>query len=204
MLKFRTGAVLASLLFPVLAFANPQVVLETSSGNITIELYEKEMPKTVKNFLAYVDSGYYNGTVFHRIIPELLIQGGGYTKELAKKDRQPPIENESKDYIKNIRGTVAMARLSSPHTATSEFFINIANNAQFDYQDFNIGYAVFGKITDETMGTIDTMSYVQTGTDGMFKNVPTQPREIIKAYRIADSQGSSAPTPPVPAAEDGQ
>lgn len=202
MLTFRRLIAALVLLIPIAASANPQVILETTSGNLTIELFEKEMPITVKNFLSYVDSGFYNGTIFHRIIPEVLAQGGGYNKDLSKKDRQAPIINESKDYINNVRGTIAMARLSSPNTATSEFFINIANNRQFDYQEYNIGYAVFGRVTDATMSTIDNMNYVQTGGEGIYKYVPVGTIEIIKAYRTDNSQGSTAPLPPTPIKED--
>lgn len=195
MLK-TSSLLIGFLLLSQLASANPQVMLETTQGNIKIELYEKEMPITVKNFLSYVESGFYNGTIFHRVIPESLIQGGGYNTDLSKKERQAPIQNEARKDLKNVRGAVAMARLSSPHTATSEFFINIANNKQFDYEEWNIGYAVFGKVTDDTMGTIDSITYVQTGTEGMYKNVPVQAIEIIKASRIEDIQSSLPPEAP--------
>ncbi len=193
MFRFLSIAVTFSLFISQLACANPQVILETTQGNITIELYESEMPITVKNFLSYVESGFYNGTIFHRVVQDSLIQGGGYNPDLSKKERKEPIQNESKETLKNLRGTVGMARLSSPHTATSEFYINIANNPKMDYKEWNIGYAVFGRVTDESMGTIDSMNYVQTGGEGIYKNVPVQAIEIIKAYRTNDATTSSIP-----------
>jgi peptidyl-prolyl cis-trans isomerase A (cyclophilin A) len=199
MFRFSSIAIIFSLFISHWVSANPQVVLETTQGNITIELYESEMPITVKNFLSYVDSGFYNGTIFHQVVLDSLIQGGGYNPDLSKKERQAPIQNESKETLKNVRGTVAMARLSSPHTATSEFYINIANNPQFDYKEWNIGYAVFGRVTDESMGTIDSINYVQTGGEGIYKNVPVQAVEIIKAYRTNDSATTTFIAPEAPA-----
>lgn len=184
------------ILFGQIAFAYPQVLLETSHGNLVVELYDTDMPVTVKNFLSYVESGFYNGTIFHRVIQDSLIQGGGYNRDLSKKERQAPIQNESKENLKHLRGTIAMARLSSPHTATSEFFINLNTNTQFDYKDYNIGYAVFGRVTDETMSTLDSINYVAVGTEGMYKYVPNQAVEIIKATRIADSASSGPVLPP--------
>jgi peptidyl-prolyl cis-trans isomerase A (cyclophilin A) len=183
MYRFSSLVIVFSLFFSQLVSANSYVVLETTQGNITIELYESEMPVTVKNFLSYVDSGFYSGTIFHQVIQDSMILGGGYNPDLSKKERQAPIQNESKETQINVRGTVGMTRLSSPHTATSEFYINISNNPQMDYKEWNIGYAVFGKVTDESMGTIDSINYVQTGSDGLYKNVPVQAIEIIKAYR---------------------
>jgi cyclophilin family peptidyl-prolyl cis-trans isomerase len=196
MLKLSSLLFIGFAFFSQLVSANTQVMLETTQGNLVIDLYDDEMPITVKNFLYYVDSGFYDRTIFHRVIQNTLAQAGGYTADMAKKERKEPIQNESKETLKNLRGTIAMARLSSPHTATSEFFINIGNNKQFDYQEWNIGYAVFGKITDETMGTVDSINYVQLGTEGRYKDMPVSPIEIIRAYRIGSTPASQPDLPP--------
>ena len=192
----RISILLLSLLWSQALLAHPQVRLETSMGNIDIELYEEDMPETVKNFLSYVDSGFYDGTIFNQVIQDTLIMGGGYNRDLSKKERKDPIKNESKKGLLNERGTVAMLHLSSPNTATSEFFINLIHNSQFDYKTFNIGYAVFGKVTNETMGTLDSINYVPVGSEGMFKYMPNTAVEIIKAYRIQDSYSTGSVLPP--------
>ena len=194
---------LFTLLFAQGVLANPVVVLETSKGNITIELFEKEAPATVQNFLAYVDEGFYNGTIFHRVIPDFVVQGGGFNKNLSQKETKAPVQNEAKAALKNLRGTIAMARLSAPHSATSQFFINLRDNPALDYREHNMGYTVFGKIDDTGMMPVDQISYVETGTTGMHQNVPVEPIEIIRAYRLK-AEESSAPasntaTPATPA-----
>ena len=173
------------------SLANPQVIFETNKGNITIELFEKEAPVTVKNFLAYVDSGFYNGTIFHRVIKDFMIQGGGFTKELSKKETNEPIKNEAKESLKNLRGTISMARTSAPNTATSQFFISVKDNPSLDWKKHNLGYAVFGKVDEAGMRVVDKISYTQTGIIGMRRDVPVDTVEIIKAYRV---KPAAAPT----------
>ena len=167
-----------------LALANSKVVFETNYGKITIELFENEAPETVKNFLSYVDDGFYEGTIFHRVIKEHIVQGGGYTKELSKKQTRDPIKNEAKESLTHTRGTIAMARNSAPHTATSQFFINVKDNPEFDYRKHNMGYAVFGKIDEAGMRVVEKISYSKTGIIGMQKHVPVETVEIIRAYRL--------------------
>lgn len=182
MLRFSLAIVF--LLASHLALANPFVVLETTKGNITIELFEKEAPATVKNFLAYVDEGFYNGTIFHRVIKDFMIQGGGFTKDLAQKETKAPIQNEARELLKNLKGTISMARQSAPHTASSQFFINVVDNPSLDFRKHNMGYAVFGKIADDdSLRVAEVISYVETGSSGMHKDVPVEAVEIIKAYR---------------------
>lgn len=196
---------LFTLLFAQGILANPVVVLETTKGNITIELFEKEAPATVQNFLAYVDEGFYNGTIFHRVIPDFVVQGGGFNKNLSKKETKAPIQNEAKAALKNLRGTISMARLSAPHSATSQFFINLRDNPALDYKPHNMGYTVFGKIDDTNMMPVDQISYVETGTTGMHQNVPVEPIEIIRAYRLkvegSPAAASDSPSPAPAAAQ---
>ena len=158
---------------------NPSVVVETSKGNFTIELYKDKAPKTVDNFLTYVDDGFYNGTIFHRVIRDFVVQGGGFTPEFARKKTKKPIKNEASEEAKNLRGTIAMARTSAPDTATSQFFINLKDNSSLDYRSFNKGYAVFGKITSG-MSVVEQISYSDTGMVGRLKDVPTQTISIDK------------------------
>lgn len=179
------------LLSTHLALANPQVVLETNYGNITVTLFEKEAPLTVQNFLSYVDDGFYNGTIFHRVIKDFMIQGGGFTKELSQKQTKEAIKNEAKESLKNLRGTIAMARTSAPNTATSQFFINLKDNPSLDYKSFNLGYAVFGEVDEAGMRVVDKISYSLTGIIGMYRDVPVETIEIIKAYRVKPKVAAS-------------
>ncbi len=160
---------------------NSIVILETNRGQLTLELFDADRPKTVKNFLRYVKEGFYNDTVFHRVIPNFVIQGGAFTKELAKKKTNKPIKNESSKDIENTRGSIAMARLSSPNSASSQFFINLKDNRQFNYREYNPGYTVFGRIIDG-MNTVDDISKTKTGNIGMFRDVPIDAVIIKKAY----------------------
>lgn len=164
------------------AAANPQVVLETSKGSITIELYLGKAPKTVENFLAYVKSGFFDGTIFHRVIPGFMIQGGGFTKDLQKKDTRAPIPNEADNGLKNDRGTIAMARTNDPHSATSQFFINTVDNSSLNHVDKRAGwgYAVFGKVV-AGMDAVDAISAVRTTRQGAYSDVPVEPVVILKA-----------------------
>ena len=161
--------------------ADPQVDLKTSLGTVRLELFPAKAPKTVANFLQYVKDGHYNGTIFHRVIPGFMIQGGGMTANMSQKPTRPPIPIESKNGLKNEVGTVAMARTSDPNSATAQFFINIAANAFLDYpgQDGN-GYTVFGKVVDG-MDVVNKIAAVPTGNQGMHQNVPRTPVVIESA-----------------------
>lgn len=159
------------------------VKLETSMGDILIELDPKAAPVTTKNFLEYVKAGFYDGTIFHRVIPNFMIQGGGYTADLQRKDTRSPIVNEANNGLSNMRGTIAMARTSNPDSATSQFFINHANNAPLDYvSSAQPGYAVFGKVT-EGLDVVDAIASVKTTTQDGMQNVPAEP-VVIKSARI--------------------
>jgi peptidyl-prolyl cis-trans isomerase A (cyclophilin A) len=160
-----------------------KVVLKTSLGEITVTLFNRAAPITVKNFLAYVDSGFFNGTIFHRVIPGFMIQGGGHTKDMGEKATFPPIKNESDNRLKNERGTLSMARTSDPHSATSQFFINLVNNAGLDYgARGSWGYAVFGKVI-QGMDVVDKIARVPTESRGQYNDVPKEPVIIISAKR---------------------
>lgn len=151
--------------------ANPQVALETSKGRIVLELDAATAPLSVSNFLAYVDSGFYSGTVFHRVIPGFMIQGGGFDAELVKRPVESPVQNEAKNGLKNVRGTIAMARTSRPHSATSQFFINTVDNDKLDYPNPDgWGYAVFGRVI-EGMDVVDAIKR-GTGPNGAVTGRP--------------------------------
>ncbi|PAU64176.1 peptidylprolyl isomerase [Pseudomonas indica] len=167
----------------LLAAENPHVLLTTSAGEIEIELEAEKAPVSVKNFLAYVDSGFYNGTIFHRVIPGFMIQGGGFDAEMQQKDTQAPIKNEADNGLHNVRGTLAMARTQSVNSATSQFFINHQDNAFLDHGSRDFGYAVFGKVV-RGMDVVDQIAQVPTGNRGMFQNVPRQPVVILSAKRL--------------------
>ena len=156
----------------------PVVQLDTTMGAITIELNEKAAPKTVENFLNYVNAGHYNGTIFHRVIPGFMIQGGGMDVNMIEKTTKAPIVNEASNGLKNNRGTLAMARTSDPNSATSQFFINVADNNFLNRSTMDAGYAVFGKVT-KGMDIVDKIVKVPTGNYGMHQNVPKQPIKII-------------------------
>jgi peptidyl-prolyl cis-trans isomerase A (cyclophilin A) len=160
-----------------------RVALDTTQGTIVIELSPQEAPKTVANFLEYVKSGHYNNTVFHRVMSNFMIQGGGYTADLTEKPTRAPIALESQNGLKNTRGAVSMARRGDPNSATSQFFINVVDNPRLDYPnpDGN-GYAVFGKVV-EGMDVVDKIRAVPTGASGSHQSVPTTP-VVIKSARI--------------------
>jgi peptidyl-prolyl cis-trans isomerase A (cyclophilin A) len=178
------AAVAAGVMAPAGAQGKkPVVVLTTSMGNIEIELNPQKAPVSTKNFLDYVKSGHYNGTVFHRVIPNFMIQGGGMKPDLSEKSTKAPIQNEAKNGLKNARGTIAMARTGEPHSATSQFFISVKNNTNLDYPSFDgWGYAVFGKVT-KGMDVVDKIVHVATATKGPHENVPVTP-VIIKSAKI--------------------
>ncbi|WP_075111704.1 peptidylprolyl isomerase [Noviherbaspirillum massiliense] len=160
---------------------NPRVLMKTSMGDIVLELYPEKAPKTVDNFLQYVKSGHYNGTIFHRVIDGFMIQGGGFDKDMKQKPTMAPIENEAKNGLKNDKYAVAMARTSAPHSASAQFFINVKNNSFLDYpgQD-GWGYAVFGKVIKGT-DVVDRIKTVETSNQGMHQNVPVKPVVIESA-----------------------
>lgn len=169
MTAIRTTAIAAAvgLGLAASAVAGPKVKLETSKGDVTLELDREKAPETVKNFLTYVKDGFYDGTVFHRVIPDFMVQGGGFALQedgmIEEKPTREPVENEAKNGLKNERGTIAMARTSEPHSATAQFFINHADNSSLDYPSFDgWGYAVFGKVV-EGMDVVDEIAAVETG-----------------------------------------
>ncbi len=164
------------------AVVYPKVVMHTSMGDIVIELYSDKAPKTVENFLAYTRAGFFDGTVFHRVIPGFVIQGGGYTADLGRKPTRDPIVNEAKNGIKNTRGTLSMARTSDPNSATSQFFVNLVDNRGLDPNPAADphGYAVFGKVV-EGMAVVDAIAKVPTTNRSMFQNVPVDPIVVTKA-----------------------
>ncbi|HLE22589.1 MAG TPA: peptidylprolyl isomerase [Vicinamibacteria bacterium] len=164
---------------------NPVVVIETSMGGITVELFPDRAPKSVENFLAYVSQGFYDGTIFHRVISDFMIQGGGFTADMQKKDTRAPIENEADNGLKNRRGTLAMARTAEIHSATGQFFINVKDNAFLDYKGpsaADFGYAVFGKVT-EGLDVVDKIKSVKTGGAGPYQDVPVE-AVVIKTIRV--------------------
>ncbi|WP_144641069.1 peptidylprolyl isomerase [Bordetella genomosp. 13] len=162
---------------------NPRVKLETNQGNMVITLDAEKAPKSVENFLTYVKEGFYNGTIFHRVIDGFMVQGGGFEAGMKQKPTHAPIENEANNGLKNDKYTLAMARTSDPHSATAQFFINVANN---DFLNFTAptpngwGYAVFGKVTEGTE-VVDKIKGVKTGNSGFHQNVPAEDVVITKA-----------------------
>jgi len=164
---------------------NPVVVLETSKGNIEVELNEAKAPISTKNFLDYVDSHFYDGLIFHRVIDNFMIQGGGFTPDMAQKNGKAPIENEAGNGLANDKYTIAMARTSVVNSATSQFFINTKDNTFLNHKDNTpqgFGYAVFGKVV-KGMEIVDAIGKVKTGTKNGFNDVPTEAVTITKAYR---------------------
>ncbi len=161
------------------------IVFETSKGTITAELWADKSPKTVENFLAYVDDGFFDGLVFHRVIPGFMVQGGGMNADMQPKSGKAPIENEAATDVKNDRGTLAMARTNDPHSATSQFFINLVDNDFLNFSSATMqgfGYCVFGKVTDG-MDVVDAIAQVPTGNVGMHGDVPLEPVTITSAKR---------------------
>ena len=196
----------AALILPAFAFAQapadtapadaatpsatgPRVALTTNLGEIVIELEQDKAPKSVANFLQYVESGFYDGTVFHRVIENFMIQGGGFDSNLQQKQVRAPVQNEANNGLSNLRGTVAMARTNDPNSATSQFFINVVDNPRLNYvsdqNNYTWGYTVFGKVV-KGMDVVDAIRAVETGAQGPFqKDVPKQPVIIEHAQRVA-------------------
>lgn len=152
--------------------------ISTSMGNIELELFKSKAPTTVANFIEYAESGFYEGVIFHRVIPNFMIQSGGFDSNLAKKSTKDPIKNEAKPFVPNRRGTIAMARTSVPNSATSQFFINLVDNTNLNKSSSSAGYAVFGKVL-EGMIVADQISRLQTGIQNQMRDVPLKPVIII-------------------------
>lgn len=167
----------------LLAADNPHVLLNTSMGEIEIELEAEKAPISVKNFLEYVESGFYDETVFHRVIPGFMIQGGGFNDGLGQKKTRAPIKNEADNGLHNVRGTLAMARTQNVDSATSQFFINHRDNDFLDHGGRDFGYAVFGKVV-RGMDVVDQIAQVPTGNRNMMQNVPLTPVKIISAKKL--------------------
>lgn len=164
----------------------PKVLLETTEGDILVELDPEKAPKTVENFLKYVDDGFYKNTIFHRVIPGFMIQGGGMDARMKEKETRAPIENEADNGLKNERGTIAMARTMDPHSATAQFFINHADNDFLNHRSPTAegwGYAVFGKVIDG-MDVVDKIAKVKTGSSGVHDDVPKDSIVITSASRF--------------------
>ena len=178
--------VMMSLLLAVPVLAADTVVLETNYGKITVELDREKAPISVSNFLTYVDKGHYDGTIFHRVIKDFMIQGGNFTSEMTPKKTLPAIKNEAYNGLKNQRGTIAMARTGVVDSATSQFFINLKDNGFLDHRGASpreFGYSVFGKVV-AGMEVVDKIGTTQTQTYKNFRDVPVQPVVIESAYRL--------------------
>lgn len=164
----------------------PQVLIETSEGSFVIELYPDKAPKTVENFLRYVNEEFYDNTIFHRVIPDFMIQGGGFTSDMQKKQTHAEIQNEADNGLRNRIGTVAMARTNDPHSATAQFFVNVSQNTFLDFREKHgrgWGYTVFGKVING-MKTVNQIRNEKTGFKDGFKDVPLNTVMIIKARQI--------------------
>ena len=176
--------------------ANPRVLIETSQGNITVELFPALAPRSAENFLAHVESGFYDGTIFHRVIPRFMIQGGGMLPDMSEKPRGKPIPNEADNGLKNLRGTLAMARTGDPHSATSQFFINVADNALLNHRGKSVegwGYTVFGQVVDG-MDVVDAIVAVPRGNRGPHGDVPLEP-VVMQRVSVLPAAPADAPKP---------
>ncbi len=176
----------------------PVVVLDTTLGRIKIGLHRDKAPLSVANFLAYVKAGHYDGTIFHRVIPRFMAQGGGFEPDMTERPTRPPVKNEAKNGLSNRRGTVAMARTSDPNSATSQFFINVADNLRLDYGIQGAGYCVFGEVL-EGMDVADAIVAVPTTTRGVNRDVP-ETDILIKRARVFVPRAAAAPKTTAPAA----
>lgn len=176
------------------AMSGPEVDIHTTKGDIIVELFPDKAPKTVANFLQYVDSGFYNNTLFHRVIDGFMIQGGGFTPQFKRKATRPPIINEADNGLKNLRGTIAMARTADPQSATAQFFINVVDNPFLDFKNKTPrgwGYAVFGKVV-KGMDVVDAIKSVPTGPGGPFqRDVPTTPVIILSITRLKPASANT-------------
>lgn len=179
------GLVLALAFFADAEQANPRILMKTTKGNMTLELYQDKAPVTVKNFLSYVDEKFYDNTVFHRVMKDFMIQGGGLTEDFIEKSSKSPIKNEATNGLKNKRGTIAMARMNEPHSATCQFFINHVDNSFLDngVAADGWGYCVFGKVVDG-MDVVDTIAKAPTMTKHGMADVPRETIKILSVTRI--------------------
>jgi cyclophilin family peptidyl-prolyl cis-trans isomerase len=197
-MNIQTGALarltafvlLACISFPhtLAAQGNPGAIIHTSMGDIQLELYRDKAPVSVENFINYTNSGFYDGTIFHRVISHFMIQGGGFTPDMQKKTSGEPIQNEAANGLSNKRGTLAMARTNDPHSATAQFFINVQDNRNLDYTSGRSsrewGYAVFARVTSG-MEVVDEIRYVETTSQPPFSDVPVEP-VVIESIEIID------------------
>jgi len=189
---------LALTLAPAALAANPKVEIKTSLGTVVIDLYPENAPQTVENFLQYVKDGFYDGTVFHRVIPGFMVQGGGFTRNLQQKPTRPAIRNEAGNGLRNAVGTVAMARTKDPHSATAQFFVNVADNDFLDFKspdENGYGYTVFGRVS-AGMDVVQKMLQVPTATVGPHQNVPRTPIVIESTRLIEAAPAKSKPAKP--------
>lgn len=187
----RVLALFAALLFSALSHAAPTLVdMKTSAGTLVLELDGDKAPKTVENFVKYANAGFYNGTIFHRVIDGFMIQGGGFTAAMAEKPTRPPIANEAKNGLRNTAGAIAMARTSDPQSATAQFFIDLVDNPRLDFPSFDgWGYAVFGRVV-EGMDVVSAIGKTATGSKGMHQNVPITPI-IIESVKVRSTAGEA-------------
>ncbi|PKO56819.1 MAG: peptidyl-prolyl cis-trans isomerase A [Betaproteobacteria bacterium HGW-Betaproteobacteria-21] len=185
-MKKQVIALIALVSCTLSAFAaNPMIELKTNQGEIVVEVFADKAPKSAANFTQYVKDGHYNGTVFHRVIDGFMVQGGGFDAQMNQKTTRPPIENEATNGLKNLPGTLAMARTSDPHSASSQFFINLVPNTFLDYPSRDgWGYAVFGKVV-RGMDVVEKIAKVRTANPGLHQNVPVEP-VIIESARILE------------------
>ena len=187
---------LAPMPTPIVSAASkgPVLIMETSKGRIVIELNRDQAPLTVANFIKYVRGGFYDGTIFHRVIPGFMIQGGGYDQQLVEQPTRPPVQNESKNGLSNRRGTIALARTNTPHSATAQFYINLKDNTQLDGSPGAFGYAVFGEVR-EGMDVVDRIAAEPTrARDRVFANLPVE-TVVIKRVREAPASGNATRRP---------
>lgn len=169
---------------------NPMVIMTTSEGEVHIELFEEQSPVTVENFLAYVDEVFYDGTIFHRVMPDFMIQGGGFTPDMRQKRGRAPIRNEANNGLRNERGALAMARTGEIDSATSQFFINLKANSFLDHGERDFGYAVFGRVTSG-MEVVDRIAGVETGMRAGHRDVPVEP-VVIQSIRRSAPEAAAA------------
>lgn len=164
--------------------SSTSATIKTNHGSIELSLYDSRAPQTVKNFIRYANKGFYKNTLFHRVIPNFMIQGGGFDLAMTKKATDAPIKNEANAFIPNLRGTIAMARTNDPHSATSQFFINVKDNTQLNKSNYNAGYAVFGKVT-KGMDVADRISRMKTTSSGYMRDVPAE-AVIIESITVSE------------------
>lgn len=188
--KLLTILATCLLSFPALA-DKTQVILKTDLGTVELEVDAEKAPATVENFLAYVDSGFYNGLIFHRVIPGFMAQGGGFTFDFQKKETLAPVANESDNGLSNLRGTISMARTNDPHSATSQFFINLVDNTRLDGSGEKPGYTVFGKVV-KGMEVVDKIAVEPRGMYLTFPNAPNTPVRVLEAKRLHAKNAKAA------------